>query len=147
MQIVTPQTPAQFDAYYDLRWRILRAPWQQPRGSEQDELEAAAIHRMIVDDSGKVVAVGRLQAVNEQRGQLGYRAVDEDYRKQGLGKKLLEVLEQAARQQGLEELILHAREPVVGFYRHHGYRLVGPSHTLFGEIAHYEMHRRLSDDY
>jgi N-acetylglutamate synthase-like GNAT family acetyltransferase len=146
MQIVTPQSPAQFEAYYDLRWRILRAPWHQPRGSEQDELEADAAHRMIVDDSGKVIAAGRLHVVTEKLGQLRYMAVDEDYRKLGLGKKLLEVLEQAAQQQGLKQLMLHAREPVVGFYRHHGYRLIGQSHTLFGEIVHYEMHKRLSDD-
>lgn len=143
MQLVTPQTPAQFEAYYDLRWRILRAPWQQPRGSERDELENTATHRMIVNQEQQVLAVGRLHALDEARGQLRYMAVDPACRGQGLGKQLLLSLEDAARQQGMTTLVLHAREPVVGFYQQHGYILLGQSHTLFGEIVHYKMYKFL----
>ncbi|MEJ2362384.1 MAG: thioesterase, partial [Gammaproteobacteria bacterium] len=37
----SPQTKQEWQAYFDLRWRILRAPWQQARGSERDDLEAS----------------------------------------------------------------------------------------------------------
>ncbi|MFP4609713.1 MAG: GNAT family N-acetyltransferase [Thiohalophilus sp.] len=144
MQLVTPQTPAQFEAYYDLRWRILRAPWNQPRGSERDELENSASHRMIVNQDQQVLAVGRLHALDSENGQLRYMAVDPAYRGQGLGKQMLLSLEDAARQQGMTTLVLHAREPVVGFYQQHGYELLGQSHTLFGKIVHYEMHKVLT---
>ncbi|MDZ7804470.1 GNAT family N-acetyltransferase [Thiohalophilus sp.] len=147
MQIVTPQTPAQFDAYYELRWRTLRAPWHQPRGSERDEHEANATHRMIIDDAQQVRAVGRLHALEAGTGQLRYMAVDPDYRGQGLGKQILSALEEAARAQGLQQLILHAREPVVDFYRRQGYALLDQSHTLFGEIVHYEMSKTLGPSY
>jgi len=144
MQLVTPQTPAQFEAYYDLRWRILRAPWQQPRGSERDELEVTATHRMIINQDQQVLAVGRLHALDSENGQLRYMAVDPDYRGQGLGKQILLSLEDAARQQAMATLVLHARQPVVGFYRQQGYELLGQSHTLFGEIVHYEMRKVLT---
>ncbi len=144
MQIITPQTPAQFDAYYELRWQVLRAPWQQPRGSERDEHEASATHRMVIDNTLQVRAVGRLHSLDADTGQLRYMAVDPDYRGQGLGKQILLALEDAARTQGLQNLVLHAREPVVEFYRRQGYELLGRSHTLFGEIPHYKMHKTLS---
>ncbi|MDZ7662886.1 GNAT family N-acetyltransferase [Thiohalophilus sp.] len=147
MQIVTPQTPAQFEACYDLRWRILRAPWQQPHGSERDALESEATHRMIVNDAGQVIAVGRLHRLDNNNGQLRYMAVDPDYRGQGLGEQILLALENAAMEQGLRRLLLHAREPVVGFYQQHGYQLLGRSHTLFGEIVHYEMSKTLGPSY
>lgn len=145
MQIVTPRTPAQFKAYYELRWQVLRAPWQQPRGSERDEYEANATHRMILDDAQQVRAVGRLHTLDSETGQLRYMAVDPDYRGQGLGKQMLLALEDAARVQGLQNLVLHARKPVVAFYRREGYELLGQSHTLFGEIVHYKMHKALTD--
>lgn len=144
MQIVTPRTPAQFDAYYELRWRVLRAPWQQPRGSERDEHEASATHRMIIDNTMQIRAVGRLHSLDADTGQLRYMVVDPDYRGQGLGKQMLLALEDAARALGLQNLVLHAREPAIGFYQHHGYELLKQSHTLFGEIVHYEMHKILN---
>ncbi|MFO8023625.1 GNAT family N-acetyltransferase [Thiohalophilus sp.] len=145
MQIDTPRTPVQFDAYYELRWQVLRAPWHQSRGSERDEHEADATHRMILDNGQQLRAVGRLHALDSETGQIRYMAVDPVYRGQGLGKQMLLALEDAARAQGLLNLVLHAREPVVGFYRRQGYELLGRSHTLFGEIIHYKMHKALTD--
>ena len=142
-QVITPQTPAQFDAYYDLRWRVLRAPWGQPPGSERDEHETGATHRMIVNDPGQALAIGRLHALDASSGQLRYMAVDPDYQGQGLGRQILAALEDAARGQGLQQLVLHAREPVVDFYRRQGYQLLEQSHTLFGEIVHYKMRKSL----
>ena len=49
-----PNTATEFAQYYQLRWQILRKPWQQALGSEQDEHERHAIHRMIVDENDKV---------------------------------------------------------------------------------------------
>lgn len=38
-QVSTPQSSEDWQAYYQLRWQVLRAPWGEPRGSEQDDLE------------------------------------------------------------------------------------------------------------
>ncbi|MDX1718459.1 MAG: GNAT family N-acyltransferase, partial [Anderseniella sp.] len=60
MIIREPESEADFRHYYELRWKILRAPWKQPRGSERDALDAHSTHLMIVDPDRKVVGVGRL---------------------------------------------------------------------------------------
>ena len=44
----------------------MRAPWGQPRGSERDALEQDAVHRLLCDANGKVVAVGRLHRSGDQ---------------------------------------------------------------------------------
>jgi len=129
-----------------LRWRVLREPWDQPRGSERDEQDDKATHRMIVDPQHRVLAVGRLHQTEPGIGQIRYMAVDPAHQGQGLGRKILQALEQDALQQGLHSVFLHAREPVIGFYRHHGYQLGEPSHTLFGAIPHYHMYKQLMKD-
>ena len=46
-----PSIDAEWQAYFDLRWQVLRAPWNQPRGSEQDGLEDTSEHALIRDDA------------------------------------------------------------------------------------------------
>lgn len=144
-QLTSPQTPEQWQAYFQLRWQVLRAPWQQPQGSEQDELEPQAFHLMLVDDSGVLQAVGRLHHADLYTGQIRYMAVAESARGKGAGSLILQALEQQAVSQGLRQLQLNARQPAVGFYRQLGYRQSGEATPLFG-IAHFRMTKGLCLD-
>ena len=97
-QLRSPQTPAEWQAYYQLRWQVLRAPWQQPKGSEQDELEQQSFHAAAWTDQGEVVAVGRVHKLNEQQAQVRYMAVSADWQGHGLGALVLQQLEQQLKQ-------------------------------------------------
>jgi len=141
-----PQTPDDWRAYYTLRWRILRAPWGQPPGSERDELEDRSIHRLLCDATGDVLAVGRLHQLGNQTAQIRYMAVEKGYERQGLGTRILEQLECDAEAAGFTGIVLHARQAALPFYQRHGYQLVSPSHLLFGEIQHYRMSKQLGTD-
>ena len=55
----SPRSPCEWDAYFDLRWRILRQPWGQPRGSERDSEDDSAFHLLLMDAAGKALACGR----------------------------------------------------------------------------------------
>lgn len=143
--IRSPESDAEWSAYYDLRWRILREPWQQPRGSERDELDATATHRLILDIDSRVVAIGRLHALDNQTGQIRYMAVERGCERQGLGTRILSALERAAIDQALNTIRLHARAPAVPFYQHHGYTTLEASHTLFDTIPHYLMQKSLGN--
>ncbi|WP_028109321.1 bifunctional GNAT family N-acetyltransferase/hotdog fold thioesterase [Ferrimonas futtsuensis] len=142
MKLLAP-TPDQLSQAFELRYRLLRAPWGQPRGSERDELEAEAIHRVLVDDLGRVVATGRLHRLTPLRGQIRYLAVEPELQGQGLGARLLTALEQAADETGMEALELQSREDQTGFYLAREYRDLGPGQTLFGTIGHRRMARLL----
>jgi predicted GNAT family N-acyltransferase len=139
-----PETDEDFAQYYDLRWRVLRAPWQQPRGSERDELDPDSYHVMICDAEDRVCAVGRIHRDDDHCAQIRYMAVEQGLRHQGLGEQVLAALETKAREWRCERVMLHARRGYKGFYINHGYRPLRPSHTLFNRVQHVLMEKELT---
>ena len=143
MIISAPVGVDEFEKYFALRWRILRQPWQQPLGSERDDLEDGSQHVMICDDDNQLMAVGRLHAASAQQGQIRYMAVETSAQGKGVGSALLEELERIARKQIFNSIVLHARETALPFYLHHGYAQIEKSHLLFNDIQHYKMLKHL----
>ena len=140
--ICEPITKQEFKKYYELRWKILRKPWKQPKGSEKDEREKDAIHIIACIDN-KIVGVGRLHFNSEKEAQIRYMAVEEKYRRKGIGSLILKELEKRAKSIGAEYIVLNARENAVQFYKKHGYKTVKRTYTLFGCINHWKMQKRL----
>ncbi|QNH62736.1 GNAT family N-acetyltransferase [Hymenobacter sediminicola] len=145
MSVHSPATPAEWAAYFRLRYEVLRQPWQQPEGSEHAEDDAAptTTHALLLAPDGKALGVGRLHPSGQRQGQVRFMAVASAAQGQGVGRQILEFLEAAARRQGLTEIVLHARENAVPFYQQLGYLVVAPSHTLFGTVAHQLMRKAL----
>lgn len=139
MIVRPPKTDKELELYRDLRWRILRAPWNQPRGTELDDLEAVAFPIMVCEADGIPVGVGRVHFNNETEAQIRSMAVEEEWRGKGIGSIVLEELEKIAIDKSAREIILHARENAVKFYAKNGYDVVKESHTLFGTIPHFLM--------
>ncbi len=147
--IQCPRTPAEWAAYYQLRYAVLRQPWQQPPGSERvpaDE-EADTMHALLLakgnDALPVALAVGMLQRIGTQQAQIRFMAVAPAAAGTGLGRRVVAYLEQEARADGLTEIVLHARETAVTFYATLNYELVAPSHTLFGVLPHFLMRKPL----
>jgi predicted GNAT family N-acyltransferase len=138
----SPRTGQEWQHYYELRWRILRAPWQ-PEGPDRDETDETSIHRMVCQPDGKVVAVGRLHQVDDATAQIRFMAVETGEQRRGYGSLLLGSLEQAATDMKLNVVILQARQDAVPFYQHHGYSVVEKTFLLFDEIQHYLMRKEL----
>jgi len=141
-QVSTPQSPQDWQDYYQLRYQVLRAPWGQPPGSERDELEADSAHRFVRAQDGSVLAVGRLHRLQDGWAQVRYMAVAENARGHGLGALLLQGLEQQAVAWKCAGITLNAREQAIGFYRHLGYQPGRQLEPLFG-IAHQQMTKSL----
>ncbi len=143
VQLCTPTSRNDFARYYQLRWELLRAPWQQPKGSEQDEFESSAFHIMAINENDHVIGVGRLHSPGHRLGQIRYMAVCPEEQSQGIGSRLLRALEEAALQKQYRRLILNARDSAVAFYLQHGYRQRGKGPTLYGQITHTELYKEL----
>lgn len=141
-QVTTPTTEEDWQKYYQLRWEILRKPWQQAPGSEKDEFEEKAIHRMI-NNGSEIIAIGRLHFTDNQTAQIRYMAVKPAYQNKHLGSQILKSLEQAAINTNAQSLLLHARENAVAFYENHGYKIEKASHLLYGDIQHFLMKKKL----
>lgn len=143
MIVSQPQTAAEWDAYYDLRWKVLRAPWNLPKGSERDEMEDSCYHVMVVDNSGVVAGTGRLQLNSPELAQIRFMAVDLNLHGKGIGKKIMNALEAEARRLGAKSVFLQARELAVPFYLACGYEIIEKTFLLYDSIQHYSMKKSL----
>lgn len=137
---VPPQTT------YDLRRRVLRddRPEAEVRfaGDEAD----GALHLAVLEDGtikGVVSAVPSPAPSRPGRRALRVRglAVDEQYRRSGVGACLVDAVTARASAAGVEVLWAHARDSALDFYRSRGWTVEGDGFLSHG-IAH---HRAVLD--
>jgi len=138
----SPVSESDFEKYYDLRWCILRKLWNQPKGSERNDRDADAFHIMAEIDE-KIVAVGCIHEIDDNRGRIRFMGVDDEYQKRGIGKKIVRILEEHASEQNWTKIWLYAREIAWDFYLNLGYKITGDGELLFGVIKHKIMEKKL----
>lgn len=138
IEITSPQTPKELEDYYNLRWEMLRKPWNKEHGSEKDDGDINALHFM-AKVNGEIAGVARLQFNNPKQAQLRYMAVSTTHQKKGIGSLLINKLENTAKEYGASELILQARDVALDFYKRNNYIIVEKTYLLFDSIQHYLM--------
>ena len=138
MIIKSPMSQDEWESYYRLRFTILREPWNQPLGSEVLADESEAIHAMVLEDD-QIIGVARMHKSGENQGQVRCVAVAVEAQGKGVGKAIMLHLEGKAKEMGMQEIVLEARENAVPFYKSMGYVIEKESYLLFGEIQHYRM--------
>lgn len=141
IEIRTPQSEQEWAQYYDLRFRILREPLGKPRGSERNDGDATGQHFALFENT-QIIAIARLELLSDKEAQVRFVAVETNLQGKGLGKKIMQAVEQACQEQQIERLVLHARDYAVLFYQQLGYTLLGPSYKLFDVLQHFEMEKR-----
>lgn len=124
------------------RDRILRQPLGMRLSDEDCRGEACQRHFVLVAD-GRLV--GGVIARPEARRCVRLRQmwIETDHTGRGLGRLLLEEVARRLAVEGVERLTLHARQPVLGFYRKCGFREEGTGFLEVG-IPHRKMRRQLS---
>jgi ribosomal protein S18 acetylase RimI-like enzyme len=142
-KISSPSTEEEFKNYYDLRWRMLRKPWDQPVGSEKDDKESTSIHIMVCDEGNKIVGIGRAHFNTSEEAQVRFMAVEEGYQKMGIGSIVLAELERRISEKGAKYIILNSRDTAIPFYKKHLYYEVKQTISLFGTIPHHKMRKDL----
>ena len=142
MEIRTPETEAEWEAYYDLRYRVMREPLGKERGSERNEGDSTGIHFALFED-GTILGIARLDKVDDQICQVRFVAIESHLQGKGLGNQLMIAVEEHGAQIGYSKMILHARDYALSFYEKLGYQLIGPSYKLFDVLQHYEMEKLL----
>lgn len=143
IKIIEPQSPEEFEAYYLVRYNTLRKPWNQPLGSEKDNHEAESIHAMAVKENNEVIGVCRLQYNSATEAQLRFMSVIDEAQGLGIGRLLIDYMEQKAKNHGTTTMILQARENAVDFYKKCGYSVKEKTFLLWNIIQHYLMTKEL----
>jgi len=134
-------TAADWPEVTALRTRVFVEEQGVPAEIEQDDRDATAVHALSRDETGRVVATGRL-LVGEEPATIGRMAADPAVRGRGHGAAVLAELHRQAALRGVCEIELHAQVSARGFYERAGYSPVGEVYEEAG-IAHVTMRRRL----
>jgi len=142
MQIINPQSIEDLNAYYQLRWKILRKPLGFEEGSEKDDLEDISVHRAIKKDN-ELIAVGRLHFIDGKTSQIRYMGVEEGFQKKGLGKLMVDEFEKVSIQRNILKIILYSRESAIKFYEKLGFTTIKKAHRLKG-VQHFLMEKNLN---
>jgi predicted GNAT family N-acyltransferase len=110
---------------------------------EMDGRDEDSIHFVIIDaETDTAAGTARLRIPDGQYAKPERVAVREAYRDEGLGRRLMGLVESEARTQGCQRAVLHAQKRVVAFYRDLGYEVTSDEFEEAG-IVHVEMEKRL----
>ena len=143
LKFVDPYHENRIEDYFFFRWKLLRKPWGQPKGTERDDQEENSLQRMIVDEEGNIIACGRFHLNSPHEAQIRYMAVDTGQRGKGIGKMMMEELESLAMSAGVKTIVLQARENALEFYLACGYTKVKETFVLYNDIQHYLMIKKV----
>ena len=135
------ETESELEGAIEVRFRVFVSEQSVPPEEELDEADATATHAIALYQD-QVVGTGRLVSREDGVGQVGRMAVDQPWRRHGIGGRILLFLEETARSQGMRRCVLHAQEYVKGFYAAHGYQEYGDT-FLEVNIPHVEMRKEL----
>jgi len=138
----SPVTNSEWKKYFLFRWKILRKPIGLDKKSTKDTLEEKSYHLMATDINENILGVGRIHFLNKKESQIRYMAVQEEYRKIGIGKQIVIGLEGLSIKNDRYKIILNARDNAVNFYSRLGYKIIGPYDAGIG-IDHYKMSKNL----
>ncbi len=134
-------TETEMEGALGVRFRVFVSEQQVPMEEELDEIDASATHAIAIHD-GQVIATGRVFYRDEDSAaRIGRMAVDSDWRRHGIGGRLLKFLEQEATKQGVTTYVLNAQVYVKDFYAANGYEERGEE-FLEADIVHILMRKQ-----
>ena len=124
-----------------IRRRVFIEEQRVPEEIEMDADDEHAFHALAIFD-GVAIGCGRMLEHGDGEVKIGRMAVLPEFRKTGVGARILHFLIDSARTRGLRKAILHAQLTAEGFYLKQGFTPIGGVFDEAG-IAHRKMERDL----
>ena len=138
----SPENKDEWERYLLFRWEMLRKPLGMSIDSLADSIEEESFHLMGIDEEGNVIASGRVHFNTSDEAQIRYMAVDDNFKRQGIGSEIVTELEKYALSKKAVTITLNARENAISFYLSLGYSEVCPYQSDTG-IPHKTMKKDL----
>ena len=138
----SPDNKDEWERYLLFRWEMLRKPLGMSMDSLADSIEEESFHLMGIDEEGNVIASGRVHFNTSDEAQIRYMAVDDNFKRQGIGSEIVTELEKYALSKKAVTITLNARENAISFYLSLGYSEVCPYQSDTG-IPHKTMKKDL----
>lgn len=136
------KTAEQAGAYY-VRIQAMARKHHIPLQVEFDEHDTPDTMYIVAIDDYLPVATCRLYPIDADHMMLGRIVVLPEYRRRGLGTKVVEAAEEWAREQGYTTAVVESRDNKIHFYETMGY-VADFSETIVGEtFTCYRMMKKL----
>ncbi|MGC4114292.1 MAG: GNAT family N-acetyltransferase [Myxococcales bacterium] len=148
LRIVPAQGEGDIASALAIREIVFIEEQRVPQGLERDAEDAKAFHVLAYDGkhaigTGRLVALGKPpQGERGKWGQIGRVAVLATYRRRGVGRQMLQALEDEAKRRKLEGVVLFSQLYARDFYRALGFHDASPIFEESG-IPHVEMRKPL----
>ena len=113
-----------------------------PLELEWDEADQTALHAVAYNGMGQTIGTARLLQGTPDTAKIGRMAVKRVLRGSGIGRDLLGVLTDLAKQRGYNEVVLHAQRSAQSFYERAGFLERGEPFKEV-DIPHIEMRKSL----
>ncbi len=113
-----------------------------PIEEEIDDLDYTSTH-ICIYDSDKAIGTARIIKKGEKT-YFGRVAVLKQYRRKGIGKIIIQQLEQKCKEDGIQNVYLDAQVPVIDFYRNIQYKEISEEFMDAG-IPHITMTKNLNN--
>ncbi len=137
MQIIrATKTAEQAGAYY-VRIQAMARKHHITLYAEFDEHDTPDTKYIVFVDDYLPVATCRLYAIDDERVMLGRIVVLPEYRRQGLGTRVVEEAEKWAKELGYQKAVVESRDNKTLFYEKMGYtadytqKIVGETFTCY----------------
>jgi predicted GNAT family N-acyltransferase len=106
-----------------------------------DDNDRNALH-VVVKDGKRDVGTARVRFLGNKQAKLERMAVAKAFRHKGIGKGIVAFLDEELRDKQMQEIVIHAQEGAVEFYKSCGFEESG-SPFQEANIKHIKMHKRL----
>ena len=105
-----------------------------PESIEIDGKDSDCIHVLATDKKGRPVGTARMDG----KGRIGRMAVLKNYRRQGIGRKMIQVLMDYRRKNSITDFHVSSQITAIGFYKKMGFEPFGEEFLEAG-IKHINM--------
>jgi len=131
-----------YEQMIQLRLSQLLEPIGVPASYIKKENEKTDILIGTFEDE-EIIGCCILTPIDDEVIQLRQMAVRSNYRGKGIGGAIIEFAEQVAKENRFSILRMHARDPVIDFYKKCGYEIYGEQFFEVG-MGHHKMQKQLS---
>ncbi len=122
----------------DIRKEVFCDEQKYPIDAEFDELDSAAPH-LVVYKNAVPVGTGRVVYVDENSCHIGRIAVKKAYRKEGIGRAVVEELLRRVKEENISTVTIEAQTHAAGFYEKFGFELLSSEVIYDLHVPHYKM--------
>jgi predicted GNAT family N-acyltransferase len=141
LKVIAIESAADLQRAYAIRRRVFIEEQRVPEEIEMDDDDAHAFHALALLDAVPI-GCGRMVEHGASEVKIGRMAVLPEFRKTGVGARILRFLIDRARIRAVGKAILHAQLTAEGFYLKEGFSPVGGVFDEAG-IAHRKMELEL----